>query len=110
MLSSKAKAAADKIKSFNEEDVQSISEMVRHEVDHATHLLSERAKELEARVRSLTDNAADRVRTFADTAGDRVTKYGGQAKQTIEENPLPATMIALGVGFILGAMLIRNRD
>lgn len=99
MLSSKAKAAADKIKSFNEDDVQSISEMVKHEVDHATHVLSERAKELEARVRGLTDNATEK---FA--------KYGGQAKQTIEDNPLPATMIALGVGFILGAMLIRNRD
>ncbi|ESQ85994.1 hypothetical protein AEAC466_02070 [Asticcacaulis sp. AC466] len=99
MLSAKAKAAAEKIKSFDENDVQSISEMVRHEVEHATHVLAERAKEAEARVRH-----------FADHAGDDVKRYSGQAKQKIEENPVPATLIALGVGFVLGALLIRGRD
>ena len=99
MLSAKAKAAAEKIKSFDENDVHSISEMVRHEVEHATHVLSERAKEAEARLRS-----------FADHAGDDVKRYSGQAKQKIEDNPVPATLIALGVGFVLGALLIRGRD
>ena len=32
MLSSKAKAAANKLESLNEGDVQSISEMIKHEV------------------------------------------------------------------------------
>lgn len=97
MLSSKAKAAADKVTSLNEEDVESISDMIRHEVEHATHVLSERAKEAEAKLRG-----------FADHASDDVKRYTGQAKHKIEENPIPSTLIALGVGFVLGALLIRG--
>ena len=97
MLSAKAKAAAKKIESLNEGDVQSISEMIKHEVEHATHVAAERAKEAEAKVRD-----------FADHAADDVKRYTGQAKHKIEENPLPSVAIALGVGFILGALLIRG--
>jgi ElaB/YqjD/DUF883 family membrane-anchored ribosome-binding protein len=97
MLSAKAKAAAKKIEALNEEDVQSISEMIRHEVEHATHVVAERAKEAEAKVRD-----------FADHASDDVKRYSSQAKQKIEDNPLPSVAIALGVGFILGALLIRG--
>ena len=99
MLSTKAKAAAEKIKSFSEEDAASLAETIKHEVQHATHVLSERAKEAEARVRA-----------FADHAGDDISRYSGKAKAKIEENPVPATLIALGVGFVLGALLIRGRD
>ncbi len=99
MLSPKAKAAADKLESFNEGDARSISEMIKHEVEHATHVLAERAKEAEAKVRH-----------FADHAGDDVTRLSRQTKARIEENPIPATLIALGVGFILGAILTRPRD
>jgi len=97
MLSAKAKAAAKKIESLNEGDVQSISEMIKHEVEHATHVVAERAKEAEAKVRD-----------FADHASDDIRRYSGQAKQKIEDNPLPSVAIALGVGFILGALLIRG--
>lgn len=97
MLSAKAKAAARKLESLNEGDVESISEMIRHEVEHATHVVAERAKETEAKVRD-----------FADHAGDDIRRYSGQARQKIEDNPLPSVAIALGVGFILGALLIRG--
>ena len=44
----------------------------------------------------------------ADHASDDVKRYSSQAKHKIEENPLPSVAIALGVGFILGALLIRG--
>jgi len=97
MLSAKAKAAAKKLESLNEGDVQSISEMIRHEVEHTTHVLAERAKEAEARLRD-----------FADHAGDDVKRYSSQAKHTIEENPLPSALVALGIGVALGVLLTRR--
>jgi len=98
MLSPKAKAAADKIKSFNEDDVHSISEMIKHEVQHATELLSERAKKAEARIRQFTEDPVEDL----NNAGKR-------AAQTINDHPVPSSLIALGVGLVLGVILTSSR-
>jgi len=99
MLSPKAKAVADKLESFNEDDAISLAEMVKHEVEHASHVLAERAKEAEAKLRHI-----------ADHAGDDFTRASHRTRQKIEENPIPATLIALGIGFILGAILTRSKE
>lgn len=98
LLSPKAKAAADKLKSFDEDDVHSISEMIQHEVQHATELLSKRAKAAEARVRE-----------FADHAQDNLTDASQKTRQTITDHPLPAGLVALGVGVILGMALTSGK-
>ena len=56
MLSEKAQAAAAKIKSLNDGDLNSLSESIRHEVEHATHVLGERAKEAEIKLREFAEN------------------------------------------------------
>ncbi len=97
-LSPKAKAAADKIKSFDEDDLHSISEMIRHEVEHATNVITDRAKKAEARIRQFTDNAGENL----GAAKDRAT-------EVITDNPVPASLIALGVGVVLGMILSSGR-
>ncbi|MGA9659590.1 MAG: hypothetical protein WBQ60_10875 [Asticcacaulis sp.] len=98
MMSSKAKASAEKIKSLSEDEAESLADMIRHEVEHATHVLSERAKEAEAKLRA-----------FADHAGDDAVRLGKDARAKIEDNPLPAVAIALGVGFVVGAMIASRK-
>ncbi|EGF92594.1 hypothetical protein ABI_10310 [Asticcacaulis biprosthecium C19] len=92
MLSDKAKAAAAKITSLNEGDLKSLSESIRHEVEHATHVLAERAKEAEIKVREFADNAD-------------FDKLGRDARRTVEEHPVPTALVALGVGFALGLLI-----
>ncbi|ESQ77135.1 DUF883 C-terminal domain-containing protein [Asticcacaulis sp. AC402] len=94
MLSEKAQAAAAKITSLNEVDLKSLSESIRHEVEHATHVLGERAKEAEIKVRQ-----------FADTAGEDFSRMGRDARRTVEEHPVPTALIALGVGFAVGLLI-----
>ena len=90
MLSPKARAVADKIKSFDESDINSIADMIHHEVAHVTDVVSERARAAEARVKQLADQAG--------AAGRQITK-------TVDDNPLQSTLVALGVGFVLGMLL-----
>ncbi len=76
-------------------EARSLSEMIRHEVDHATEVLTARAHRAEARLSEL----ARRARHDARTAGRR-------AIGTVRANPLPTGLLALGVGLILAAVLV----
>jgi len=94
-LSPKAKAAADKIKNFDEDDMHSLSETIKHEVQHATEVLTDRAKKAEARIRQ-----------FTDLAGDDLVKVRDRTTQTINDHPVPSSLVALGIGFMLGVLLV----
>lgn len=97
-LSPKAQAAADSIKSFSDEEKSSFADMIRHEVQHATDIVTDRARKAEQRLRQFTDHAGDDLGHIRD-----------RATRTINDHPVPSTMVALGVGFILGALLISGR-
>lgn len=97
MLSPKAKAAADKIKSFDEDDVKSLSEVIRHEVEHATDALTKRAR-----------IAEERIKQFTDVASTNLSKAGSRAQHAIGDHPVPSALVALGIGFMLGVLLVRN--
>ena len=98
LLSPKAKAAAARLKSFDEDDLHSLSEVIQHEVHHATDVLAQRARAAEARIRELADQ----------TSGD-VTRVGRQAKKTVEDNPVPTGLAILGVGLLLGLIFAARR-
>ena len=93
-LSPKAKAAADKIKNFDEDDMRSLAETIKHEVQHASEIVTDRARKAEARIRQFTDHA-----------GDDIVRVRDQTTQAINEHPIPSTLIALGVGFVIGVMI-----
>lgn len=94
-LSPKAQAAADKIKNFDENDMRSLAETIKHEVQHASDAVAERAKKAEARIRQFTDHA-----------GDDISRLRDQTTRTINDHPVPSSLVALGVGFVLGVLLM----
>ncbi len=96
-LSPKAKAAADKIKNFDEDDLRSLAETIKHEVQHASDIVADRAKKAEARIRQFTDHA-----------GDDLTNLRDRTTRTINDHPVPSSLVALGVGFVLGVLLMGN--
>ena len=97
-LSPRARAAARKLKTFSADDVQSISEMIKHEVQHATDLVAERARQTEARVRELTGHASEDLGRFRKTT-----------VRNIREHPVQSGLMVLIVGLIVGVLLARRR-
>ncbi len=97
-LSPRARAAAQKLKTFSADDVQSISEMIKHEVHHATDLMAERARQTEARIRQLTEHA-----------GEDLGRFNRRATQQIREHPFQSSLIALGLGLAIGMLLAASK-
>lgn len=94
MLSPKAQAVADNLKSFSKDDVTSLSEMIKHEVEHVSDALTKRAKVAEERLKQFTHSAQD--------AGRRAVK-------TVDDHPLSSSAVALGAGFLLGFLLTHRK-
>lgn len=102
MLSDKAKAAVDKIRHLDAEDVRALSDAIRYEVDHAAEKVTNAAKAAEAKARK-----------FAEDAEDRAERAVQSTRQQIEDHPIPTVLIALGAGFLIGALMggsRRDRD
>lgn len=99
MLSPKAKAAADKIKSFSEEDVRSLAETIRHEVEHVYGQLAKKARVAEARIKQFTDIASEELSTARQ-----------RAVSAVDDHPLSSTAVALAVGVVLGFILTHRSE
>jgi ElaB/YqjD/DUF883 family membrane-anchored ribosome-binding protein len=99
MLSEKAKAAVDKIRTLDADDLKALSDAIKAEVDHAAEKVVNAAKATEVKARKL-----------AGEAEERAERAYSQTRQQIEDNPIPATLIALGAGFLLGCLISGSRD
>ena len=99
MLSPKAKAAADKIKSFSEDDVQSLAETIKYEVEHVYGQLAKKARVAEARIKQFTDMATDELATASK-----------RAVSAVDDHPLSSTAVALAVGVVLGFILTHRSE
>ena len=53
------------------------------------------------------NHAGRTVRDFVETASDTITDSSQQVKERIETHPVRSSVIALGVGFLLGALFRR---
>ena len=100
MLSSSTKEAANLTKDFAENDVKNAmtntANKVRGKAGHVVEDLSSYANEAGRKVRHFMDNASDEL----SHASDRVS---GE----IRANPVRSSVIALGVGFLIGALVRR---
>ncbi len=97
MLSSATKAAAGVTKILAENDVRNAVRDVEAEGRSVIDDVSDYANEAGQKVRGVVD------RTFDHT--QRVT---GDIEAEIKSNPIRSSIIALGAGFILGALLTRR--
>lgn len=76
--------------------VQNMRESVRDMATQADHDLRDTAAKMGQKTRTFVENAKEE----AFEASDKVTKH-------IHEKPLQSSVIALGIGFVLGALFRR---
>ncbi len=97
MLSSATKAAANVTKSLAENDIRNAARETENNGHDVLHNVSDYALDAGQKVRGLFDKTVDQT----SRASDRI-------QEEIKSNPIRSSAIALGAGFILGALLTRR--
>ena len=97
MLSSATKAAANLTKGLAENDIRNAARDVEADGRDILHNVSDYANE-----------AGQKVRGFFDKTLDTTSKVTHNVESEIKSNPIRSSAIALGAGFILGALLTRR--
>lgn len=82
------------------QDIKSAASGARAKVADA----AESAKES---LRSTANKAGTKVRHFIDSASDEFSHATESVSTQIKEKPVQSSLVALGVGFLLGALLRR---
>lgn len=97
MLSSATKAAANVTKGLAENDIRNAGRDAEAEGRDILHNVSDYANE-----------AGQKVRGFFDKTLDTTSTVTHKVEAEIKSNPIRSSAIALGAGFILGALLTRR--
>ncbi|MBW8882764.1 MAG: DUF883 family protein [Asticcacaulis sp.] len=97
MLSSATKAAANVTKSLAENDIRNAARDAEDNSQDILHNVSDYAMD-----------AGQKVRGFVDKTVDQTGRVSQRVQDEITTNPIRSSAIALGVGFILGALLTRR--
>ena len=101
MLSSNTKEAANLTKDFAANDVKnavtSTTDQARGKARHVVEDLSHYA-----------NDAGKKVRHFIDSASDEFSHASERVSGEIRANPVRSSAIALGIGFLIGAVLRRR--
>lgn len=58
-------------------------------------------------LREVANKAGRKVRGFINTASDEITHARDTVTSEIRSNPVQSSLVALGVGYLLGALLRR---
>ncbi|MFZ1108639.1 MAG: hypothetical protein WAN43_09880 [Rhodomicrobium sp.] len=82
-----------------------------HEINATTDYAADKGQteieELRRQVKDLTDKYGSVAQqTFSDVK-DKVRENVGDIEQQIREKPVQATLVAAGIGFLVGALLTR---
>ena len=100
MLSSSTKEAANLTKEFAENDVKNAvtntANRARNKAGHVVEDLSHYANDAGRKVRHFIDSASDEF-------GHATDKVSGE----IRANPVRSSVVALGIGFLIGALIRR---
>lgn len=68
---------------------------------------SELAHEAKGDLRDAANQAGRKVRGYIDAANDEISQATDTVTKEIRSNPIQSSLIALGAGFILGALFRR---
>jgi len=104
MLSPATKAAANVTKTLAENDI-------RNAVDDATRdgeSIADKGKDILNNVSDYASEAGQKVRGFFDRTMDTTGSVTRNVESEIKNNPVRSAAIALGAGFILGALFTRR--
>jgi ElaB/YqjD/DUF883 family membrane-anchored ribosome-binding protein len=75
--------------------------------DTNTINLKDVSSEMGEGLNNAAHNAGQKVRGMLHTAGDEISQTGEHVTSEIRSNPVRSSVIALGVGVLLGALLRR---
>jgi ElaB/YqjD/DUF883 family membrane-anchored ribosome-binding protein len=108
MLSSATKAAANVTKSLAEHDMRSAARDASKSARDAAYDLKDRGNDVLHDVSDYANEAGQKVRGFFDRTVDGSKTATHKIETEIKTNPVRSSAIALGAGFILGALLTRR--
>jgi ElaB/YqjD/DUF883 family membrane-anchored ribosome-binding protein len=86
---------------------QDTARQVKSYTDYAADQGHSEIDQLRAQVKDLTDKATRAGQNALSDAQDAVHRNIGDIEQQIRDKPVQSTLIAAGVGFLVGAVLIR---
>ena len=82
-----------------------------HDMTAATDYAADKGQgeidELRRQVKELTEKYGSMAQNTLSDVKDRVQQNMGDVEQQIRDKPVQATLIAAGVGFLVGALLTR---
>jgi ElaB/YqjD/DUF883 family membrane-anchored ribosome-binding protein len=108
MLSSVTKAAANVTKNLAEHDIRSSAREAANNARDAAHDLTDRGHDVLSDVSGYANEAGQKVRGLFDRTLDNSKNATHKIETEIKTNPVRSSAIALGAGFILGALLTRR--
>lgn len=89
--------------------------MDERRTESMTEQASRAAAAMQARVERASERVGERAQDLASEAGDRLAEMRGsvepwmrQARRFVQERPLQAIGITIGLGFLLGKLLARD--
>ncbi|ESQ94044.1 DUF883 family protein [Asticcacaulis benevestitus] len=101
MLSSATKVAANVTKSLAENDIRNTARDTLRDVEDRGHdVLND--------VSGYANEAGQKVRSLFDRTIDNSKNATSKIENEIKSNPIRSSAIALGAGFIIGALLTRR--
>ncbi len=82
-----------------------------HDINATTDYAADKGQteieELRRQVKDLTDKYGSFAQNTLSDVKDKVRENVGDIEQQIREKPVQATLVAAGVGFLVGALLTR---
>ncbi|MDI7776151.1 hypothetical protein [Asticcacaulis sp. EMRT-3] len=105
MLSSATKAAANVTRKLAENDVR---HSARDVLDDAIDAVDEKRHEMLDHVSEYANEAGQKVRGMYDKTRNTTNRVSHNVESEIKTNPVRSTLIALGIGFALGAIFTRR--
>lgn len=80
---------------------------LKQSASHIKDAARDTAGDIREDLRDTANRAGRKVRGFIDTTADEFSNVAGNVNSQIHEKPLQASLIALGLGFVLGALFRR---
>jgi len=75
--------------------------------EDTAHNLKDNMNEAKEDLRSAANSAGRKVRGFINSAGEEISHATDTVTKQIRTNPVQSSLVALGVGYLLGALFRR---
>jgi ElaB/YqjD/DUF883 family membrane-anchored ribosome-binding protein len=110
-LKKRAKWACTIHREFEEKGTTDMAKETIHDINATTDYAADKGnteiEELRRQVKDLTEKYGSMAQNTLSDVKDKVQQNVGDIEQQIRDKPVQATLVAAGVGFLVGALLSR---